>query len=74
MRQLLALAAIFAILSNHAWAFDRSPEVVGKMYFSIPFGTATKDKATPQFGFRVSYGDGLTFADGNKRLLRSELD
>ena len=63
MRQLAALVAVFAIISNHAWAFDHSPEAIGQLYFSIPFGAAPKQKATPYLGFRVAYGDGLTFPD-----------
>jgi hypothetical protein len=63
MRQLAALVAVFAIISNYAWAFDHSPEAVGQIYFSIPFGAAPNQDATPHLGFRVAYGDGLTFPD-----------
>ena len=74
MRQLSALVAIFAIITNHSWAFDPSHEVVGQMYLSIPFGAATKQEATPRLGFRVAYGDGPTFADRNARVPYNLLD
>lgn len=65
MRRLAALVAIFTIIGSNAWAFDRSHEVVGQMYFSIPFGAATKQQATPRLGFRVGFGEASTFADRN---------
>ncbi len=74
MRQRTALVAIFAIITSHAWAFDPSPEVVGQMYLSIPFGAATKQEATPRLGFRVVYDDGPTFADRNARVPYNLLD
>ena len=74
MRQLAALVAVFAIISNHAWAFDHSPEAVGQVYFSIPFGAPTKQEATAHMGFRVAYGDELTFADHNDKVTFTELD
>ncbi len=74
MRRLAALVAVFAIISSNAWAFDPSPEVVGQIYFSIPFGAATKQEPTPRLGFRVGYGEGLTFADRNTRMPYSMLD
>ena len=55
MRKLAALVTIFTLISSHTWAFDSSHEVVGQMYLSIPFGTATKQAATPRLGFRVDY-------------------
>ena len=67
MRRLAALVAIFTIIGSNAWAFDRSHEVVGQMYFSIPFGAATKQQATPRLGFRVGFGEASTFADRNAR-------
>jgi hypothetical protein len=69
-----ALVAIFAIITSHSWAFDPSHEVVGQIYLSIPFGTATKQEATPRLGFRVAYGDGPTFADRNARVPYNLLD
>ena len=69
MRQLPALVAIFAIITSHAWAFDPSPDVVGQIYFSIPFGSATKQDVTPRLGFRVVYDDGPTFADRQMSLI-----
>ena len=74
MRQLAALVAVFAIISNQAWAFDHSPEAVGQIYFSIPFGAASKQEATPHLGFRVTYGDGLTFPDREEPGAYRDLD
>ena len=67
MRRLAALVAIFTIIGGNAWAFDRSHEVVGQMYFSIPFGAATKQQATPRLGFRVGFGEAAAFADRSAR-------
>ena len=74
MRKLSALVAIFAVITSHAWAFDPSPEFVGQIYFSIPFGSATKQDVTPRLGFRVVYDDGPTFADRNARAPYNLLD
>lgn len=74
MRRLIALVATFAIISSNAWAFDPSPEVVGQIYFSIPFGAATKQEGTPRLGFRVGYGEELTFADHQARAQYGVLD
>lgn len=74
MRQLSALVAIFAIITSHAWAFDPSPEVVGQIYLSIPFGAATKQDVTPRLGFRVVYDDGPSFADRHARAPYNLLD
>ncbi len=74
MQRLAALVAVFAIISSHAWAFHPSPEVVGQIYFSIPFGGATKQEATPRLGFRVAYGEEPSFADRNARVPYSLLD
>ncbi len=67
MRRLAALVAIFTIIGSNAWAFDPSHEVVGQIYFSIPFGAATKQQATPRLGFRVGFGEASTFADRSER-------
>jgi hypothetical protein len=67
MRRLAALVAIFTIIGSNAWAFDPSHEVVGQIYFSIPFGAATKQQATPRLGFRVGFGEASTFADRSAR-------
>ncbi len=74
MRKLSALVAIFAVITSHAWAFDPSPEFVGQIYFSIPFGSATKQDVTPRLGFRVVYDDGPTFADRSARAPYNLLD
>ena len=74
MRRLAALVAIFTIINSNAGAFDPSHEVVGQMYFSIPFGAATKQEAIPRLGFRVGFGEALTFADHNTRVPYSVLD
>ncbi len=74
MRRLAALVAVFANISSNAWAFDLSPEVVGQIYFSIPFGAATKQEATPRLGFRVGFGEALTFADHQARATYGVLD
>ncbi len=74
MRRLTALVAVFAIISSNAWAFDPSPEVVGQIYFSIPFGASTKQEATPRLGFRLGYGEELTFADHQARARYAVLD
>ena len=74
MRQLAALVAVFAIISNHAWAFDNSPEAVGQIYFSIPFGAAPRQEATPHLGFRVAYGERLTFPDRDESATYRDLD
>lgn len=74
MRQLSALAAIFAIITSHAWAFDPSPGVVGQIYLSIPFGAATKQDVTPRLGVRVVYDDGPSFADRHARAPYNLLD
>jgi hypothetical protein len=74
MRQLAALVAVLAIISNHAWAFDQSPETIGQIYFSIPFGAAPRQEATPHLGFRVAYGDRLTFPDRDEPGTYRDLD
>ena len=74
MRQLTALVAVFAVISSSAWAFDPSHEVVGQMYFSIPFGAAMKQEATPRLGLRVTYGEAPTFADRSARAPYSVFD
>ena len=74
MRRLAALVAVFAIISSNAWAFHPSPEVVGQIYFSIPFGAATKQEETPRLGFQVGYGEGLTSANRNARTPYGVLD
>ena len=68
MRKLAALVTVFALITNHAWAFDSSHEVVGQVYLSIPFGAVTNQAATPRLGFRVDYRDGPTFADRNAQV------